>query len=59
LGDRKSVDCKSVINELVKILDESNLLWSQRIGKELGKNPPKGQLADFLGNELITAIWEN
>jgi len=56
--DRKIVDCKSLINEIATILDDKKLLWSQRLGKELGKNKPKGQLAEFLGDEVVNAIWK-
>jgi len=55
--NRKTIDCKNYINELQKILDDKNLVWTHRLGKELGKNKPEGQLADFLGEEVVNAIW--
>jgi len=55
--DRKTIDCKNYIKELAKILDDKNLVWTHRLGKELGKNRPEGQLADFLGEEVVNAIW--
>jgi len=30
-----------------------------RLGKELGKKRPEGQLKDFLGDEVVNAIWGN
>lgn len=56
--DRQSVDCKKVINELAKILDEKQLNWAHRLGKELGKTKPAGQLADFLGSEIVNIFWK-
>jgi predicted ATPase len=56
--DRRNADCKSLIIELSDILDPKNLNWAYRLGKELGKNTPTGQLADFLGVDLMEAIWK-
>jgi|APSaa5957512535_1039671.scaffolds.fasta_scaffold27089_5 hypothetical protein len=56
--DKRNHDCKDIINELSKILDTRNLVWSQRIGKELAKTHPVGELADFLGSEVIKNIWK-
>jgi len=43
-----------VKNELGKIL---SIFSVNRTTKELGKNRPEGQLADFLGEEVVNAIW--
>lgn len=56
--DRKTVDCKDVINEIQKILDEKNLPWSYRLGKVLGAKKPEGQLASFLGEETVSSLWK-
>lgn len=55
--NRKTVDCKSVINELSWIIDKKNVLWTMRIGQTLGRRKPEGQLLDFLGSDVISAIW--
>jgi len=55
--NRKTDDFKPIINELARILDEKNLHWAYRVGKVLGKNRPVGELADFLGKDLITCLW--
>lgn len=56
--DRKKRDCKNVINEVAKILDERNLLWSQCLGKTLSKEKPTGQLAEFLGSSVVDTFWK-
>ncbi len=55
--DKKEVECKSVINELSLILDSKHVFWPKRIGQVLGKGRPTGELADFLGDEIVNAIW--
>ena len=55
--DKKTIDCKLVINELSWILDKQNVPWSKRIGQVLGKGKPQGELADFLGQNIVNAIW--
>lgn len=57
--DRKTVDCKNVINQVAQILDEKNLNWAYKIGKILGKSKPGGQLSEFLGNDVIQSLWKN
>lgn len=57
--DRKNQDCKNVIKEVARILDQKNLYWAYRLGKVLGKNHPTGQLAEFLGENLIKTLWGN
>jgi ABC-type branched-subunit amino acid transport system ATPase component len=56
--DRKFADIKRVIKEIAAILDEKHVLWSVRVGKCIGEKRPNGQLAEFLGNALVTALWE-
>lgn len=55
--DRKSADLKNYINELQQILDEKHVNWAMRVGKVIGSNEPTGQLADFLGEGVVTALW--
>jgi predicted ATPase len=56
--DRRNIDCKSLMTELSDILDPKKLNWAYRLGKELGKNTPSGELADFLGADLMAAVWK-
>lgn len=55
--DRKTQDLKGIINEISWILDEKHLPWTLRIGKLLGKERPTGQLREFLGDEVVIALW--
>lgn len=57
--DRRNGDLKNIINEIADILDDKKLHWTVRVGKYLGKNKPTGMLRDFLGNELISFLWED
>ena len=56
-SDRQSSDFKPVIYQIEEILDKKHVLWATRIGKLLGKKRPEGQLAKFLGNTVIDALW--
>jgi hypothetical protein len=58
-GDRKTVDCKRVINQIAQILDSKNLPWARRLGKVLAKERPRGQLADFLGDDIVKSLWRD
>lgn len=55
--DRKSDDIKNVINELSYILDPKPIHWTVRVGTVIGRQKPTGQLADFLGPQVIDALW--
>ena len=55
--DRQNHDLKEVVNEVAKILDDKNVPWMVRVGKRIGAERPTGQLAEFLGNDLINALW--
>jgi hypothetical protein len=55
--DRKTHDVKAVVNELSNILDSKKVHWTTRIGTAIGRNKPTGQLADFLGQSVMNAIW--
>lgn len=56
--NRKAGDLKDVINEVARILDPKNLVWSVRLGKCLGEKIPTGELRDFLGDEVVHALWK-
>lgn len=56
--DRKQVDVKGAINSIVDALDpEHRVPWTKRVGKTIGKARPTGQLAEFLGPQLLNALW--
>jgi predicted ATPase len=58
LWDRKSSDIKEVILQLSQILSPKNVPWTQRVARCIGDKKPEGQLADFLGIDLIESIWK-
>lgn len=55
--NRKSEDLKLVINEVSKILDSKNVHWTRRVGTAIGRARPTGQLASFLGEDVLNALW--
>jgi len=55
--DRRTVDVKNLIHEISSVLDTKNILWSVRVGKLIGGSRPSGDLADFLGDEVVEALW--
>jgi hypothetical protein len=56
--DRASQDLKPVIREVSSILDLKRVDWCRRIGAVLSSSGrPSGNLATFLGTEVIQAIW--
>jgi predicted ATPase len=55
--DRKNGDIKNLIHEISKILDAKNVHWTVRVANAVGRGRPKGQLADFLGIEVVDALW--
>lgn len=56
--DRQQVDLKDMIGELSRILDGKNLHWTQRVGRVIGSGTPSGQLRTFLGEPLMSALWD-
>lgn len=56
-ADRKAGDFKIVISEIARILDPKSLPWTLRVGKLIGESRPMGQLAEFLGEPLVVALW--
>lgn len=55
--DRKTHNLKNLIIEISIILDEKNVNWSLRVGRCIGKQKPNGQLADFLGRNIMNTFW--
>lgn len=55
--DRRTADIKSVIEQLSQILDPKKVHWTLRVAKVIGTDRPQGQMAEFLGNEVISALW--
>jgi len=54
----KSADIKEIINEIAKIIDDKQLHWTHRVGKVLGKEKPLGQIAEFLGEDVVNNLWK-
>lgn len=55
--DRMKDDLKDVVNEVSRILDKKNVHWTVRVGHAIGRSKPAGQLGEFLGSEVVSAIW--
>lgn len=55
--DRRSHSLKPVIEQLSLILEPKRVHWTVRVAAAIGKNRPAGQIGDFLGKEVITALW--
>ena len=55
--DRRQDDVKPVINEVSKIIDTKGVHWTQRVGVAIGASRPAGMLAEFLGADVVTALW--
>lgn len=56
-ADRKAHDVKSVISQLQEILDPKSVPWQVRVGKVIGAARPTGELLDYLGQDVVTALW--
>jgi hypothetical protein len=56
-ANRMQVDVKSVIHQIAEIIDPKNVLWTTRVAQALGRATPTGQLATFLGEEVLTSLW--
>ncbi|MEQ1864149.1 MAG: AAA family ATPase [Micropepsaceae bacterium] len=54
---RDKEDVKAIINELSEILDDKRVHWTLRVAKVLGSAKPSGQLAAFLGPEVVGSLW--
>lgn len=56
--DRQNHDLKNIIHEIAEILDPKKLLWTVRLGKYIGKGKPTGMLEEFIGDQVVTALWD-
>jgi hypothetical protein len=57
-ADRRTCDLKGVMEQLTAILDSPKRVdWRIRIGQVIGRSKPNGQLAQFLGDAVIAALW--
>lgn len=57
--DRKTADIKNIIEEISRILDSKNIHWTVRVAQAIGRNRPNGQLGEFIGDEVISALWHS
>lgn len=57
--DPLNEDIKNEIKNISKILDKTSNNWALTIGRVVGKGKPSGQLAKFLGSEVLKALWGN
>jgi len=57
LSDKQNSKFKDVIRTAVNELDQDHLTWQERVGKTIGKQRPTGELANFLGCDLLDIIW--
>lgn len=55
--DRQKHDVKRLINEIAKILDKKNVPWAVRVAQVIGRSRPQGQISEFLGEEVVEALW--
>lgn len=55
--DRRNADLKGLMVPLVQIVDDKNVPWTLRLGQVLGQGRPFGDLADYLGPEVLEALW--
>lgn len=55
--DRKGGDFKILISEIAKIIDPKNVHWTIRVAHAIGRLKPQGQLAEYLGDEVLRSLW--
>lgn len=55
--NRQTEDVKQLISEISLAIDPKHVHWTQRVGVTLGRSKPTGQLAEFLGEAVLTALW--
>lgn len=55
--DRKTEDIKEIIEQVATILDPKHVHWTLRVAKILGENRPSGHIKEFLGEEVVDALW--
>jgi hypothetical protein len=55
--DRAWHDLKPVIEPLSLILDPKRVHWTVRVSAVMGRSRPIGQIGEFLGQEVVKALW--
>jgi predicted ATPase len=55
--DRRLHDLKPVMEPLSLILDPKRVHWTVRVAAVIGKSRPNGHIGEFLGAEVVTALW--
>lgn len=55
--DRRTHDFKPVIEQLSLILDPKRVHWTVRVARVIGTSRPSGQIGEFLGDEVVNALW--
>jgi predicted ATPase len=55
--DRRWQDVKTLINEISLILDPKHVHWTVRVGTVIGTSRPEGDIAEYLGDEVVKALW--
>jgi predicted ATPase len=55
--DRRWQDLKTLINEISLILDPKHVHWTVRVGTAIGTSRPVGDLAKYLGDDVLNALW--
>jgi predicted ATPase len=55
--NRNWQDVKDLISEISLILDPKHVHWTVRVGMAIGASRPTGDLAVFLGDQVINSLW--
>lgn len=58
--DRKNVDLKTpkqLVEHVATCVDPKGVHWTIRVAQAIGKARPTGQLAEFLGDEVVDSLW--
>jgi hypothetical protein len=55
--NRLDANLKGLMTALADILDPKRLHWTIRVARVIGRSKPSGQLASFLGPNIMSAFW--
>lgn len=55
--DRRYGDLKGLMNHIAHALDAKNVPWTIRVSSAIGKAKPVGSLMEYLGSDLLSALW--
>ena len=58
-ADLQRDEVKNVINQLSDIIDPKCVHWTIRVARVIGEIHPAGQIAEFLGDGVVEALWGN